>query len=152
VNSEAVLQIRRIALEISQDPRETIDRQLQEDSRQTSPKAPRADAMTEAAREPHQERYMIFRRKKSPLLLDLPFLSETEVAALRKEIEAVQKGEIKTIVGTPYWDRAIAELSRQQINAQLAAAQSLTRATWTLIVVTFLVAVATISVGLKVST
>ena len=81
--------------------------------------------------------------RKDPLL-EHPLLTDSEVESFLTEVRATQEGKIKTIVGSDFWSRAMAELQRRQIGVQTEIAKSLTRATWTLAVLTLVLAVATV--------
>lgn len=79
---------------------------------------------------------------KDPLL-DHPLLTDSEIESFLTDVRATQEGRITSIVGTDFWSRAMAELQRRQIRVQTEIAKSLTRATWTLAVLTLILAVAT---------
>jgi len=80
---------------------------------------------------------------KDPLL-DHPLLTDNEIESFLTDVRATQEGKIKSIVGTDFWSRAMAELQRRQIMVQTEIAKSLARATWTLALLTLVLAVATV--------
>jgi len=58
----------------------------------------------------------VVRGKKKDELLSHPLLTDDEVKSLLEDVEAIQQGKIKTIVGTNFWHRAMAEKTRRQAN------------------------------------
>ena len=51
---------------------------------------------------------------------------------------------MKNVAGTDFWTRAMAEIARRQTNAQISLARSVARATWALVLTTFLLTIATL--------
>ena len=88
------------------------------------------------------------RGKKKDELLSHPLLTDDEVKSLLEDVEAIRKGKIKTIVGTDFWHRAMAEMTRRQANLQVQISQSLASATWGLVIVTLLLVIVTVAVTL----
>ncbi len=80
---------------------------------------------------------------KDPLL-EHPLLTDNEIESFLTDVRATQEGRITSIVNIDFWGRAMAELQRRQIRVQTEIAKSLARATWTLVVLTFILAVATV--------
>lgn len=80
---------------------------------------------------------------KDPLL-DHPLLTDDEVKSLLTEVRAMQEGTGQSIVDTHFWSRAMAELARRQIKVQTKIAKSLTMATWTLAILTAVLAAVTV--------
>jgi hypothetical protein len=77
-------------------------------------------------------------------LMDEPVLTPHEVKSYLTDLRALQEGKITGIVGTEFWQRVTTEMVRRQANAQIGAANSLTRATWALAVLTGLLVVVTL--------
>ena len=86
---------------------------------------------------------MWFSRKDE--LLDHPLLTEDEIKGLLADVRAEQKGEIKTIVGTEFWQRAMAEMARRQAKLQTDTASSTARWTIALAILTGVLAIAAIA-------
>ena len=63
--------------------------------------------------------------KCSDQLLDVPLLSAKELEAWPSDVRGMQTGEIKTIAGTFYWERATTEMARRQAKTQIRAANAL---------------------------
>ena len=83
-------------------------------------------------------------------LLDVPLLSPNEEQAYITDLRALQNKKIKELGGPEYWQRVTTEMLRRQANAQITAANSLTRATWALALFTaLLVAVTLLPIALK---
>ncbi|MGB8414292.1 MAG: hypothetical protein WCE23_15840 [Candidatus Binatus sp.] len=76
-------------------------------------------------------------------LLDQPLLTDDDIKSFVTEVRAMQAGSSQSIVGSDFWSLAMAELQRRQINLQTKIAKSLTRATWTLAILTVVIAAAT---------
>jgi hypothetical protein len=81
--------------------------------------------------------------KRDPLL-EHPLLTDKEVESLINDVRATAEGTIKSIVGTDFWNRAMAEMNRRQINLQIKTSRSIERASWALAVLTFIIAVVTV--------
>lgn len=91
---------------------------------------------------------MIRRQKKEHLLLDHPLLSDSEVAGLLQDVDALKAGRITGVVDSPLWQRAMAEFARLHAKREIEESRSLTHATWFLAVITGLLAIATIVLAL----
>jgi hypothetical protein len=78
--------------------------------------------------------------KRDPLL-EHPLLIDKEVESLINDVRATAEGKIQSIVGTDFWNRAMAEMNRRQINLQIKSSRSIERASWALAVLTFIIAV-----------
>jgi hypothetical protein len=85
---------------------------------------------------------MFFLRRKESLI-DHALMSESEKEGFLAEVKGMQAGEIKTIVNTEFWARAMAEIARLQAQRQIRISESLTYATWVLALVTCVLAVIT---------
>ena len=81
--------------------------------------------------------------KKDPLL-DHPFLSDAEITSLLQDIDAIKDGRITGVVGSEFWYRALTEIARRQHMREIRVSRSLTYATWLLVLVTWLLAIATV--------
>ncbi len=77
-------------------------------------------------------------------LMDEPLLTPSEIESYLTDLRALQEGKIRGFVGTDFWQRVSAEMVRRQANAQIGAANSLKRATWTLAILTGLLVVVTL--------
>jgi hypothetical protein len=73
-----------------------------------------------------------------------PLLTPGEIESYLTDLRALQEGKIRGFVGTDFWQRVTAEMVRRQANAQIGAANSLKRATWTLAILTGLLVVFTL--------
>lgn len=76
--------------------------------------------------------------------MDEPILTPEDVESYRAELKALQAGQIKGVVDSPFWQRVALERSRRQANAQISAANSMKRATWLIAVFTALLFAATV--------
>jgi len=71
--------------------------------------------------------------RRSDKLLELAFLTDKEVESLQADVEALQAGRITGVVETPFWQRAMAEMTRRQTMAQINLARRMVQATWALV-------------------
>jgi len=72
-----------------------------------------------------------------------PLATTEEIKSCLTDAKALQEGKITGLVGSPFWQRVTAEMTRRHEPAQLRSANSLKWATWLLVVATFMMVVAT---------
>jgi hypothetical protein len=82
------------------------------------------------------------RRHTKDELLDQPLLSESELAGFGTDIKTMQEGKVPSIVGSQFWERVMAEMTRRQANIQIAISDSMRRASWAVAALTLPLVVA----------
>jgi hypothetical protein len=82
-------------------------------------------------------------RRKSDALLEEPLLTDSEVESFLKDLRALKKGEITSIVNSDFWQRVTAEMRRREVNAQIEMSRSLSHSTWVLAIATVVLVIVT---------